>query len=397
LIRLIARDKSGSIADVVTKTVSDVTKTSDPVEAMKALQSDVAAAAELRVRLAQIAVDAQKAQNDEADKQRQDELATLQASLGDTKDARGTLVALAQSRSGVAWGAPVVSLVVTLGFFVILSLLIFYRTAGTIDPNTGQIINITVGALAAAFATVVNFWLGSSQGSRSKDSSALQLQAAHAAQINHAMDTVQAVSKQAIDSATATATVPTPPDVQPEAVVAVVQPPAKHDSFDACVALVLANEGGFSDRPDDPGGATNFGITQRTLEAFLGHQVTVNDVRDLSGNTAIEIYRANYWNQMRCGDLPSGVDLMVFDYGVNSGPATAVKALQGLVGVTQDGAIGKITLAAVAKIAPLTLVDGLARQRLAFLRGLSDFPTFGAGWTKRVTEVQQKAQQMAAG
>ena len=169
LIRLIARDKSGSIADVVTKTVSDVTKTSDPVEAMKALQSDVAAAAELRVRLAQIAVDAQKAQNDEADKQRQDELATLQASLGDTKDARGTLVALAQSRSGVAWGAPVVSLVVTLGFFVILSLLIFYRTAGTIDPNTGQIINITVGALAAAFATVVNFWLGSSQGSRSKE------------------------------------------------------------------------------------------------------------------------------------------------------------------------------------------------------------------------------------
>ena len=65
--------------------------------------------------------------------------------------------------------------------------------------------------------------------------------------------------------------------------------------------------------------------------------------------------------------------------------------------MTQDGAIGKITLAAVAKIAPLTLVDGLARQRLAFLRGLSDFPTFGAGWTKRVTEVQQKAQQMAAG
>jgi lysozyme family protein len=209
------------------------------------------------------------------------------------------------------------------------------------------------------------------------------------------------VSKQAIDSATATATVATPLSTtmsaaQAGAAAAAVVPPAKHDNFDACVALVLANEGGFSDRPDDPGGATNFGITKRTLEAFLGHAVSVDDVRNLSSNTAIEIYRSNYWNVMRCGDLPSGVDLMVFDYGVNSGPATAVKALQALVGVTEDGAVGKITLAAVAKVSPITLVNGLAEARMTFLRSLSGFPTFGPGWTKRVAEMQQKAQIMAA-
>jgi hypothetical protein len=401
LVRLIARDKSGTISDAVSKTVSDVTKTSDPIEAMKTLQSDAGAAAQVRVRLARIAVDAQKAQDDEADRQRQDEMAILQASFGDTEDARGTLVALAQSGSGVAWAAPVVSLIVTLGFFAILAMLIFYRSAATIDANTAQIVNIIVGALAAAFATVVNFWLGSSQGSRAKDANALQLQATHAAQINRAIDTVRAVSNKAIDSATATATATKAPASTPTvartASVAAAIRPAAQDSFDACVALVLTYEGGFSDNPADPGGATNFGITQRTLEAFLGHPVTVDDVRNLSSSTADAIYRANYWNLMRCGDLPAGVDLMVFDYGVNSGPGLAVKALQGLVGVTQDGAIGPITLAAVANVAPLTLVNDLAQQRLTYLRGLSGFATFGAGWTRRVAEVQAKAQQMVGG
>jgi lysozyme family protein len=401
LIRLIARDKSGTISDAVSKTVSDVTKTSDPIEAVKRLQSDPAATAELQVRLAQIAVDAEKAQNQEADRQRQDEMAMLQASIGNTEDARGTLVALARSGSGVAWAAPVVSLIVTLGFFAILGALIFYRSAVTIDANTAQIVNIIVGALAAAFATVVNFWLGSSQESRSKDTNALQLQATHAAQINHAIDTVRAVSNKAIDSATATATATrappsTPPAVRTGSVVSANRP-AQQDNFDACVALVLTYEGGFSDNPYDAGGATNFGITQRTLEAFLGHACTVDDVRNLSSTTAAAIYRANYWNLMRCGDLPAGVDLMVFDYGVNSGPGTAVKALQGLVGVTQDGAIGPITLAAVANFAPLTLVNDLAQQRLTYLRGLSGFPSFGTGWTRRVAEVQAQAQQMAAG
>jgi lysozyme family protein len=188
----------------------------------------------------------------------------------------------------------------------------------------------------------------------------------------------------------------TPPAVPTESVPAAIQPP-QQGSFAACVALVLTYEGGFSDNPADPGGATNFGITQRTLEAFLGHPVTVDDVRNLSSSTADAIYRANYWNLMRCADLPAGVDLMVFDYGVNSGPATAVEALQGLVGVTQDGAIGPITLGAVANVAPLTLINELAQQRLTYLRGLSGFPTFGASWSNRVAEVQAKAQQMAAG
>jgi hypothetical protein len=385
LIRLIAGDKAGTVAAAVSQTVTDITKTADPTEALKTLQSDAAAASELRARLAQIALDAQKAQNDAADQVRQAELATLQAGLGDTRDARGSLVALVQGHSDIAWGAPVVSVVVTTGFFAILALLVFYSDAITADAGATvtQILNISVGTLATGFATVINFWLGSSQGSRSKDTASLQMQATHAVQIDSILDTVKSVaSKPAAASPPVAATLNS--GVVPAA-------SATADNYDRCVAVTLAYEGGFSDNPNDPGGATNFGITRRTLEAFLGHAVTVDDVRAMSSSTAIEIYRANYWNQMRCGDLPAGVDLMVFDFGVNSGTATAVKALQGLAGVPQDGAIGRVTLSAVTAASPQSLVGGLAQARMDYLRGLTTFADFGDGWTKRVADVQQKA------
>jgi hypothetical protein len=245
-----------------------------------------------------------------------------------------------------------------------------------------QIINISLGTLATAFATVVNFWLGSSQGSRAKDTASLRMQESHASQISDIIGSVKA------------ATVPN--------VATLVDMPrgvaqtAPSDNFDSCVALTLAYEGGFSDNIDDPGGATNFGITRRTLEAFLGRPVSVEEIRDLSSVTAIEVYRANYWNHLRCADLPIGVDLMVFDFGVNSGPATAARALQGLLGVTRDGAIGNVTLHAAAEAQATALVERLAAARLAYLRDLPDFATFGNGWTKRIEDIRLRARQMAA-
>jgi Glycosyl hydrolase 108/Predicted Peptidoglycan domain len=384
LIRLIAGDTAGTVAAQVSQAVTDVTKTSDPVEALKALQADASAAADLRARLAQIAVDAQKAQNDEADKKRQDELAAIQANIANTTNARSSMLALTQAKSWIAWAAPAVSLVVTIGFFAILALILHESNEppGT-NSDFQQLLYVSVGTLGTAFATVVNFWLGSSQGSRDKDVAALQAQSTHADQISQAMDTVKSVAADAVGAMSAPA----------KTVAAVV--PAKPDNFDRCMTVVLANEGGFVENAADPGGATNFGITKRTLEAFVGHPVSIDDVKNLSSNTAIEIYRSNYWNMMLCDSLPSGVDLMVFDYGVNSGPGQAVKTLQKLVGVNQDGAMGKITLPAVAKASPKNLINELATARMQFLQGLPTFAQFGAGWTRRVNDVQQKALTMA--
>ena len=103
--------------------------------------------------------------------------------------------------------------------------------------------------------------------------------------------------------------------------------------------FIFKAEGGYSPTIRlDPGGPTNFGITLATLRAYEGNpNLTAHDVKKLTPAVAKEIYRTAYWNRMQCGSLPAGLDLEVFDFGVNSGPAEAVKALQKIVGVTSDG------------------------------------------------------------
>ncbi len=118
-------------------------------------------------------------------------------------------------------------------------------------------------------------------------------------------------------------------------------------------------------------------------------------MRDLTKAEASAIYHARYWLPVKGDALPPGVDLAVFDYAVNSGTGRAVKALQKVLGVAQDGAIGALTLAAVAKAGPVTLIMDLCDARMVFLRGLVTWQTFGAGWTRRVSEVEDAAMKVA--
>ncbi|TCZ58640.1 hypothetical protein EXY23_16630 [Roseicella aquatilis] len=165
--------------------------------------------------------------------------------------------------------------------------------------------------------------------------------------------------------------------------------------FDLCLDVVLEKEGGFVDHPADPGGATNLGITLRTLSAWRGAPVTAEEVRALTREEAKEIYRAHYWNVMRCEDLPRGVDLMVFDFGVNAGPARSVKTLQRALGCNPDGGVGPVTLAAARRAAAAPLIEAMARARLDHYAALPGFASFGRGWTRRVEEVRRQALLMA--
>lgn len=165
--------------------------------------------------------------------------------------------------------------------------------------------------------------------------------------------------------------------------------------FARCMPLILKHEGGYSDHPSDPGGATNMGITRATLEAWRGLPVSKADVMALQRAEAEAIYRAKYWNAVKGDDLPAGVDYCVFDYAVNSGPGRAIKALQRAVGEAQDGVIGPRTMAAVKAADPMLVINSICNSRLAFLQGLATWPTFGGGWGRRVREVREAAQRMA--
>jgi len=148
---------------------------------------------------------------------------------------------------------------------------------------------------------------------------------------------------------------------------------------------VLAYEGGYVDHPKDPGGATMEGVTQRTYDAHRRRARRIPQaVRKMHAKERDEIYKTQYWDAVRGDDLPSGIDAAVYDYAVNSGPSRAARELQAVLGVTQDGVVGIMTLDAAMRKDPAAVVKALCERRFAFLKRLKHWPTFKTGWTRRV-------------
>lgn len=165
-------------------------------------------------------------------------------------------------------------------------------------------------------------------------------------------------------------------------------------NFDACLKLVLLNEGGYSDLAADPGGATNYGITRATLAAWRGRPVSKAEVRALSRTEAAQIYRARYWNAVHGDDLPAGVDLAVFDWAVNAGPHRAILGLQRAVGADPDGVIGHLTIMAANASDQRVVVRQLCAARLSLLERLRTWRSFGRGWKARVARTEGAALAM---
>lgn len=174
-------------------------------------------------------------------------------------------------------------------------------------------------------------------------------------------------------------------------------------NFDKSLTEVLRYEGGYVDHPRDPGGATNKGITRKTLARWRRVTPWWNlpkaDVKALGHGEAGNIYKRLYWDVVRGNALPGGLDLALFDFAVNSGPATAVKTLQRILKVRRDGALGPITLGAarayVRKNGAPMLIDTVCTGRMRFLRALSTFSTFGRGWARRLKSLRKAALTLA--
>ena len=170
------------------------------------------------------------------------------------------------------------------------------------------------------------------------------------------------------------------------------------DNFADALALVLAHEGGFANHPKDPGGATNRGITQRVYDGFRQRQgLAPRSVRRIAEAELEAIYRAQYWAAVRGDEMALGLDYALFDFAVHSGPKRAVRMLQAELGVKVDGAIGEVTLAAIATRDAGELVEALCALRMTFLKRLAGWKTFGRGWSRRVMGQFEGAQDDDSG
>lgn len=175
--------------------------------------------------------------------------------------------------------------------------------------------------------------------------------------------------------------------------------------FDQCLAVTLKYEGGYSNHPADPGGVTLEGIIQRVYDAYRkrNNRPLRTLVKSMRGapdwiQERNDIYHTQYWNAVRADELPRGVNLVVFDAAVNSGPYQAALWLQRALGVEADGHIGVNTLNAARECPDHdVLIAQICARRLGMLRNLKTWKDFGDGWSARVSNVRQIGQAWATG
>ena len=163
----------------------------------------------------------------------------------------------------------------------------------------------------------------------------------------------------------------------------------KLTEFDDIIQVVLEHEGGYVDDPDDRGGATNWGVTQKVFENYIGREVSKEEVKKMTQQVAEEIYYEKYWQPSRAEKLPAEIRQTYFDMVVNHGQGGAVKILQQACNnkrkpenqIDVDGGIGPNTIKAAATLKNWELQV----ERSGFYWNLvSD----GARYTKRTTQVK---------
>lgn len=165
--------------------------------------------------------------------------------------------------------------------------------------------------------------------------------------------------------------------------------------FKQALRYVLKSEGGNDDHPDDEGGRTGQGITQSEYDAWLEAQgLQRRDVWDMTEKHRDAIYCDKYWAPMQAEKMPLPVAYVAFDSAVLHGVGFAQKAIQRALNVKADGVIGKMTLAAANAIDADVFEARMRGLRWARMQTRKSFPTFKAGWEKRLNDVGKNVRSM---
>jgi lysozyme family protein len=164
-------------------------------------------------------------------------------------------------------------------------------------------------------------------------------------------------------------------------------------TYDAAMIRVFADEGGYTNHPNDPGGPTKYGITIFDVRKYYKSGATAEDVKELPKSVAADIYRKHYATPMRYDDLPAGVDYSVLDAAINSGVGRAPVWLARALNVASKP-IGDLVAPAKACVDKVALIKSYWAIRLGFLHSLKTWKTFGLGWGRRCANGEAAAVRM---
>jgi len=157
--------------------------------------------------------------------------------------------------------------------------------------------------------------------------------------------------------------------------------------------FTLRWEGGYVNHPDDPGGATNKGVTKNVYDTYRTSKgQPVQDVRKITDAEVHDIYENGYWMRAKCPTLATDIDTVQFDTAVNMGVGRAIKFIQKSTGCPADGAWGPVTAAAVAACDPGATLKAYCDTREAFYKGLvkrrPNMKVFMKGWMNRLNDLR---------
>lgn len=166
-------------------------------------------------------------------------------------------------------------------------------------------------------------------------------------------------------------------------------------AFQEALPFILRWEGGFVDHPNDPGGRTNKGVTQKVYDQWRKrHGQSPRDVKAIDDDEVGAIYEADYWLPPRCDLLRSKLELVQFDTAVNMGVGRAVRFMQKAVGCPVDGDFGPTTEKAVAACDPGDAIVKYCDVREAFYRRLAQskpsLRVFLKGWLNRLNALRRE-------
>lgn len=158
-----------------------------------------------------------------------------------------------------------------------------------------------------------------------------------------------------------------------------------NDMFQRAVAIVLAEEGVFSDDERDPGGETKYGISAKAYPRL--------DIKNMTLVQAKSLYLTDYWLRNRCEKMPWWAALCVFDASVNQGVRPAARMMQQAVGVFQDDQIGPVTLKAIGSANPLETMATYQTLRAYRYFNTIQFDVYGKGWLRRLHKTSARSLQ----
>lgn len=156
-------------------------------------------------------------------------------------------------------------------------------------------------------------------------------------------------------------------------------------TFEECVIEVLRFEAGWVNNPADPGGETNFGISKSSYPQL--------DIKNLTREAAIAIYKRDYWERISADRLPNQIRLLAFDTAVLHGVKFSIATIQAIMGMPATGEWTEANFFALDTIDPKKIIERIAVRRMLVYKGSKNWVRFGAGWSTRLLEVTCRSYQ----